>query len=174
MTCPGREVPGRNIHTRTQPTLTDQAREGRDHGGGSTNTPLSPLSFVLTSLGLCSCASALCLALGPKWCPPPRCRQGHVDTVSSKCPGEASEGPGWTLSRQAPCTQVLGCRLKEGQEDLAPGFQEQSPPPPTPRPGSWSVSTCTRVLGLLSQSTRTRGAQAAEMLLSPSSGGWTF
>lgn len=70
MTCPGREVPGRNIHTRTQPTLTDQAREGRDHGGGSTNTPLSPLSFVLTSLGLCSCASALCLALGPKWCPP--------------------------------------------------------------------------------------------------------
>lgn len=55
-----------------------------------------------------------------------------MDTVSSKCPGEASEGPGWTLSRQAPCTQVLGCRLKEGQEDLAPGFQEQSPPPPPP------------------------------------------
>lgn len=132
MTCPGREVPGRNIHTRTQPTLTDQAREGRDHGGGSTNTPLSPLSFVLTSLGLCSCASALCLALGPKWCPPravaratwtpspPNVQVRHLRVLAGLYPD------------RPPALRFWAAGSKEDRRTLPQVSKSRAHPPPPP------------------------------------------
>lgn len=112
VTAQGRRVFGKDIHVRTQPARNSQAPGGTGVEAGSAQSLLSPPSFVLISLEFCSTASwdsgCLCCmsGIGPKMAnsvQSPGVRDHHFQfPTTSRCPGNASGGPGWALSRWAP------------------------------------------------------------------------
>ena len=100
-------------HTRQNPAGTEQPGPGRNRSrAGSAQSLLSPPSSVLISLEFCFSASwdsgCLCCVsgTGPKMGNSVQSPElsGHrfQFPTTSRCPGNASGGPGWALSRRAP------------------------------------------------------------------------